>query len=331
MGIYFSGNNANEIYSHIYGEIIDESTTIVDSRNGLTKEKLHVSFSINEPRQRWISCRMPTISPALAFAELITIINGCDEADVINKWNPVLPKYQGNYKKYPGAYGTRLRSEFGFDQLNRSYEALLNNGDTRQVVLDIWKPDLDLPFERGIPNNEDIPCNICSLLKIRSKKLYWTQIMRSNDLFLGLPYNILQFTSLQEIMAGWLNIEVGEYMHFSDSVHFYCGYDMKLKKESKWANTDDLRLDKVNSDKVFEELFHRLKELGEAQNIDVLVNEIILQDNLPSAYTNILMILCLYMLYKKSSNDELKKKCYEKCTNNLYKHIFVNWLEDRRG
>ena len=35
--------------------------------------------------------------------------------------------------------------------------------------------------------------------KVRQGKLEWSQIMRSNDVLLGMPYNFIQFTGLQEI------------------------------------------------------------------------------------------------------------------------------------
>ncbi len=56
---------------------------------------------------------------------------------------------------------------------------------------------------------------------IRRGRLEWLQIMRSNDLVWGLPYNIVQFTSMQEIVAGWLDIDVGTYNQVSDSLHVY--------------------------------------------------------------------------------------------------------------
>lgn len=29
----------------------------------------------------------------------------------------------------------------------------------------------------------------------------------------------IQFTTLQEIIAGWLNLDIGEYFYFTDSLH----------------------------------------------------------------------------------------------------------------
>jgi thymidylate synthase len=45
--------------------------------------------------------------------------------------------------------------------------------------------------------------------------------MRSNDVFLGLPYDVFNFTMLQELMAVELGIELGSYIHFAASLHLY--------------------------------------------------------------------------------------------------------------
>lgn len=327
---YYFGNTADEIYTKLYNDLTIKGRKNVSGRNGDTTEILHVDLSLENPRQRWVCCRQPVISPAFSFAELITIMNGCDDAKVINPWNSALPRYQGNYNQYPGAYGARLRKKFGFDQLQRAYEALLWNSHSRQVVLEIWKPDIDLPVRRGIPNNKDIPCNICSMLKIRDDKLYWTQIMRSNDIFLGLPYNLLQFTSLQEIMAGWLKLELGEYMHISDSMHIYNDNTMTVSKEIHMCNEDNLSLEKQLSDNVFYELYRKLIELGESSSVTELVKNYLKDNQLPVQYNNILMILCIYMLHKKDKTVETIEQCFENCQNELYNIMMRKWIEEKK-
>lgn len=330
MSNYYFGNTADEIYTKLYNDLTAKGRINVSGRSGDTTEILHVDISLENPRQRWVTTRKPIISPAFSFAELITIMNGCDDANVINAWNSALPRYQGNYNQYPGAYGTRLRKKFGFDQLQRAYEALLWNPFSRQVVLEIWKPDIDLPICKGIPNNEDIPCNICSMLKIRDDKLYWTQIMRSNDMFLGLPYNLLQFTSLQEIIAGWLNLELGDYMHISDSMHTYNDNAMTVSEEISIWNEDNLCLEKQLSDQVFYELYCKLIELGDEASVTDLVKNYLQANQLPVQYNNILMILCIYMLHKKDKNVEIMERCFEKCKNKLYNIMMRKWIEEKK-
>jgi thymidylate synthase len=45
--------------------------------------------------------------------------------------------------------------------------------------------------------------------------------MRSNDIYLGLPYDVAFFTSLQKYIANRLEIEFGQYTHFVTNMHFY--------------------------------------------------------------------------------------------------------------
>jgi thymidylate synthase len=150
MGVnkYVLGRTADEVYCNIYRKL-EKFGEVFDGRNGRTKELTHVCMSISDPTQRWVVRRKPIISPAFAVAELVMLMNGSDESVLLNTWNPKLPKYQGEYNRYPGAYGRRLRYSFGFDQINRAYNALNNNPQSRQVVLEIWKPDIDLPQKKG--------------------------------------------------------------------------------------------------------------------------------------------------------------------------------------
>lgn len=329
MGVNESafGRTADEVYCDIYQKL-EIFGKIVSGRNGQTKELMHVCMSISDPTQRWVERRKPVISPAFAIAELVMIMNGSDEAILLNAWNPALPKYQGNYDRYPGAYGKRLRYSFGFDQINRAYDALKNNPESRQVVMEIWKPDIDLPQSEGRPNNDDIPCNICSLLKIRNGKLLWTQIMRSNDIVFGLPYNFLQFTFLQEIIAGWLNVGVGEYMHISDSLHMYVNNECSIDiGKNVHINTEQIGLEKNESEKVFGELLVRMKELSQNECTSNYIKSIVRSKYLPVAYQNMLILLCEYIAYSHRMDEEVIYCCEQNISNTLYQNMMQEWMQ----
>ena len=320
------GRTADEVYCDIYQKL-EKFGQVAFGRNGQTKELTHVCMSIADPTQRWVERRKPAVSPAFAIAELVMIMNGSDEAILLNAWNPALPKYQGKYDRYPGAYGKRLRYSFGFDQINRAYDALKNNPESRQVVMEIWKPDIDLPQSKGRPNNDDIPCNICSLLKIRDGKLLWTQIMRSNDIVFGLPYNFFQFTFLQEIIAGWLNVGVGEYMHISDSLHMYvnnkCCIDLG---KNVHLNTEHLKLEKKESENIFGELLIRMKELSQNECTSGYIKSIVRSKYLPEAYQNMLILLCEYIAYRHNMDDEVIHCCEQNISNTLYRDLMKEWM-----
>jgi len=172
-----------------------------------------------------------------------------------------LPKYSGDGATYHGAYGFRLRHEFGMDQIKRAYDVLSSAPATRQAILQIWKPEIDMPAGDGQPNSSDIPCNVMSLLKVRDGRLHWSQIMRSNDIMRGLPYNIIQFTMLQEVMASWLGCDLGEYFHLSDSLHIY-ERDVEgfivAPTESYGTGRSHLSLSYDETNKLFSEIYEDL-------------------------------------------------------------------------
>ena len=45
--------------------------------------------------------------------------------------------------------------------------------------------------------------------------------MRSNDIYLGFPYDVFVFTMIQRYVAGAIDMEVGPYHHHVGSMHLY--------------------------------------------------------------------------------------------------------------
>jgi thymidylate synthase len=70
---------------------------------------------------------------------------------------------------------------------------------------------------------------------VRAGKLEAITTMRSNDVILGLPYDIFLFTMLQEMMAVELELELGVYHHIVGSLHIYES-DLDWSKEIVEAN-----------------------------------------------------------------------------------------------
>lgn len=331
----FGGADANSVWRLAADTLINGDSASQMTRLGESKELLHASFQISDPRQRWISARTPAISPAFAIAEVFWILNGDNNAEFMNFWNPGLPKYAGDGNTYHGAYGYRIKKQFGLDQLEAAYQALSNNPETRQVVIQIWDPRTDLPNSKGEPAASDIPCNICSMLKIRNNKLEWLQVMRSNDVFLGMPYNIIQFTTLQEILAGWLNLGLGAYYQISDSLHAYSHdldkYSLDHERESI-KNTDTLALNKHDSDEVISSVYSRLHLLISNKLKVAELSTLISTDssNMPSEYKNLFLICCAYAARKRGWKHEMCE-AIELCRNQSVINIWNLWLAKNKG
>ena len=303
--------------------------SVQQGRTGKTTEVLHAVLSIGDSPQRWIASRVPALNPAFAIAEVVWIISGRRDSAFLNYFNPKLPKFAGDGPTYYGAYGFRLRHQFGVDQLERAYLALNAKSNSRQIVLQIWDPRSDLPDNNGLPRAADIPCNIMSMLKIRSKRLEWTQVMRSNDLLLGLPHNIIQFTSLQEVFAGWLGIQTGSYNHVSDSLHLYerdGAVADRLRPANIPPNSDSLLLPKAESEKAF----RTLSEFGDllrndnndADKIKAGLDHL----GLPPAYFNLAAILAADALRRRGHID-LARQVNSRGSNNCLRVLFERWLD----
>jgi thymidylate synthase len=325
----FEGRTANEAWSEaartflVEGEAQDQA-----GRSGSTREVLHAAFAIRDPLERWVLARRPAINPAFAIAETVWILAGRDDSALPNHWNPELPKYTGPGERYHGAYGHRLRRRFGFDQLDRAYRTLQNNPDSRQVVLQIWDPRTDLPDEEGRPAAPDIPCNVLSMLKVRNGRLEWTQVMRSNDLFRGVPYNFVQFTVLQEVMAGWLDLEVGSYDHLSDSLHVYED-DFGALKEFEGRveiapNTDSLRLPRGESDGAFATLERLLDAMTDNRLTEGRMRELVEGDGLPETFKNLLRIAAADSARRRRWFG-LSEAAAGECTNGALLQVWEGW------
>ena len=322
----FTGVTANEVWSKATEDLLKMQGAPIPSRAGDTIELLHTMIHVEDPTQRWVTQRMSPISIGFALAEIIWILAGSDDAKVINYWNPILPKFAGSNNTYHGAYGFRIRHNFGFDQLERAYLTLKNNPDSRQTVISIWDPRIDYPDNFGKPVNADIPCNICSLLKVRDNKLEWTQIMRSNDIYLGLPYNFIQFTSLQEILAGWLKIEVGSYFHYSDSLHLYCENipNISVSKDINLKNRDSLMVDKDECYSIVNQMYRNMVEIALGDTSENELDKLSELETNEIAYRNIMYIIALYAADKKGY-EGLSQKLQMKCTNDLYLYLWDAW------
>ncbi len=327
----FEGQTADHVWQQVVEAFrADEGVFAQPSKGGATREMLHATITISDPRQRWVISRQPPLNIAFALAEVVWIMTGRNDLAFLEPWNSRLPDYVGTGPALHGAYGYRLRHHFGVDQLERAYQALRGNPDSRQVALQIWDSSIDLPHSDGAPTDKDIPCNVLSLLKVREERLEWLQVIRSNDLFRGAPYNFVQFTSLQEIMAGWLGIDCGAYHQVSDSLHIYDHDEESVLTSAPVpdlpSSTDSLALPREVSEAAFGNLANRI-ELMIAPNLThAALERIMLWDEGAESYRNMLAVLVSEAARRHKWWD-ICDKAMTTCTNPLYYELWRRWLD----
>lgn len=212
------------------------------SRDGDVKEMLDVKTHITNPYRRCVGGFNRNINVFFLMAEAMWIAMGCRDVEFLAMFNSNMKKYSDDGEVFHAPYGWRMRhwgirsedkfttdGDKGYDQVVAAIKLLEENPNTRQVVMNIWNPNFDLGFQ-----TKDMPCNDIVMLKIRDGKLITTIANRSNDLHLGLPTNIFQFSFLTELMAASLNVPLGTQTHNSQSLHVYSWNDSAETMDNKF-------------------------------------------------------------------------------------------------
>lgn len=158
--------------------------------------------------------------------EMLWYITARNDIDFIHKFSTFWSRLSDDGITCNSAYGDILFKRHGFNQVEKIIELLKKDKNSRRAVL-----NLNVPNENVIETNDEI-CTIALVFKITDNKLNCTGIMRSNDIYLGLPYDVAFFTSLQKYIANRLGIEYGYYTHFVTNLHFYKRDFDKIKEIS---------------------------------------------------------------------------------------------------
>lgn len=106
------------------------------------------------------------------------------------------------FKGVAAAYGHRWRHAFGRDQIGLAIEALLVNPSDRRVVVSAWDPRED---GLGAPGQRNVPCPAMFTLSIIDNELHSTLLIRSSDVFVGLPYDVMGHALLMHALCASIN------------------------------------------------------------------------------------------------------------------------------
>lgn len=112
---------------------------------------------------------------------------------------------------FHGSYGQRIHG-----RLSDLVALLRRDPDSRQAVLTIYDSRSDLGAAKT-----DIPCTLTVQFMTSGRHLEMHVSMRSNDAWLGTPYDLQQFSVLQASVAQALGLIPGTYVHTVGSFHLY--------------------------------------------------------------------------------------------------------------
>lgn len=220
--------------SETYRTLCDVLLTCGNKIDG-TIELENMQFTFDVSDGNIVSCR--DISLPYLFGEMTWYLAGSQSTEFISKFGTLWEKISDDGITSNSAYGHIMFVRYGFDQLNRIIELLKKDPSSRRALINI-----NIPNPRVI-TTKDEPCTICMQFLIRDGKLNCTGIMRSNDIWFGLPYDVVFFTEVQKYIASELGIKVGTYTHFTTSLHVYEKDIDKLKKVIECKGYKDIKVD----------------------------------------------------------------------------------------
>ena len=232
----YSSRHFSIIYLNILKDYAKERVGPVDSRVGPVRDLGRAVFEMKRDGNRVCLLKGRRFNPFFGLAEASWVLAGLNVLEPLRFFLATIEEYSDDGMTLNGAYGYRMRKALGMDQLEEVIRILKNDPSSRRAIISFWN-SRDLGA-----SSKDIPCNTALYFKVRSGRLDVAVCNRSNDLYLGVPYNVLTFTLIQRYIARRINAEVGSQCHFTDSLHVY---EANRQAALRIANTnaaEDLRV-----------------------------------------------------------------------------------------
>lgn len=153
-------------------------------------------------------------------AEAAWILSGDNRVETIAPFSKKIVDFSDDGIFFFGAYGPKI-----VGQLMYVVRKLVQDTDTRQAVLTIWR--------ENPPETRDPPCTLALQFQIRNNQLNCFLTMRSSDAWLGVPYDVFNFSMLSGVICLLYRQQTGKLINVGD-LYFYAGnqhlYDSELKQ-----------------------------------------------------------------------------------------------------
>lgn len=216
MVTVFEGKTVNDAWLAGFSALqfqAEEGYTAGSRDGAVVGEICDAVFCIEDPTRNIVSSPIRNMPMRYAVGELAWYLSGSNKVKDISRFAKKWADISDDGETNNSAYGWRIFDKFGFDQWQYVKELLWKDPSSRQAVIHI-KDANNQP-------TKDVPCTVYLQFFIRDGKLNLSTHMRSNDLWMGVPYDMFSFCFLQMLMAMELGVEIGHYIHYAGSLHIY--------------------------------------------------------------------------------------------------------------
>jgi thymidylate synthase len=187
------------------------------------------------------------VSFKLVYSELLWILSGETNIDFLKKHNNHIwdgntskdflnkrgldyeegelgPGYGWQWRNFNGEYPNGKK---GVDQIKWVIENIKNDPFSRRHVVSAWNPyQLD---EVALP-----PCHHMFMFFVTpNKELNCHLIMRSNDMFLGHPFNVASYATLTHMIAHLTGLKANELVITMNDCHVYQNHVDQVEEQCK--------------------------------------------------------------------------------------------------
>lgn len=216
MVTVFEGKSVNEVWGKAFNALagMAEKSFKDPSRDGaVVGEICDAVFCVADPTRNIVTSNIRKMPMRYAVGELAWYLSRSNRVKDISRFAQKWADISDDGETNNSAYGWRIFDKFGFDQWEYVKHLLIKDPNSRQAVIHI-KDASNQP-------TKDVPCTVYLQFLLRDGKLNLSVHMRSNDIWMGVPYDMFSFCFLQMLMAMELGVEIGHYTHYAGSLHMY--------------------------------------------------------------------------------------------------------------
>lgn len=215
-----------------------------NDRTGVGTKSLfgvNIVYDINDNRIPLLTTKF--VSFRSVFHELKWFLNGVPSIEYMQKnkvkiWDKnveanggvVGPMYPWQWRHYGAEYThDNINSTSGIDQIENIIELVRNDPMSRRILLTNWNPS-------DVPKGCLPPCHITFQIYVHgddNKEISGLLNMRSNDLGLGHPYNIVSYSLLLHMIAHVTNKKASKLHIMLGDTHVYNNHIEPLKEQLK--------------------------------------------------------------------------------------------------
>ena len=205
-------NTADELFERVIENVLHYP---VNDKN-VSHEIINANLQLTDPTRNTMCECIRKMPIRYAIGELLWYNSRNITWKAIEPFSKFWKNLSDDGEHVNSNYGWCIHDKYTFDQWTMVVNLLKSTPNSRQAVIHIKEP-------RDVIKRptKDLNCTLTLQFLIRENKLDMIVNMRSNDIWLGLPYDVFNFTCMQIQMAMELGVDIGTYYHNAASLHLY--------------------------------------------------------------------------------------------------------------